>query len=212
MRRRNLPVLAVTAALVFGATSGHAAAPKPQVTDPTGDEYSNQASMDITSILWSTTGATTKKKVGKKTVTTYTPVNLVATMNLAAAPDTRPGIRYVVNAASDCGDLDLMVVHDPTGAVVPSGYTACNDGAIVDPEVTFGATSVSWTMPLKTLPFKVGSSLSSFDGYVDASEFVLGIMGTGDAVSVGLIGDRTLPGHGAVVADFAKGDVTWKIG
>ena len=213
--RRSLPVLAASAALFVGfATSSHAAAPAPapQVVDPAGDEYSGQAGEDIVSIVWSTTGTTTVTKKGKKKITTYTPKNLVATMNLSDAPDTRPGIRYVVNAASDCGDLDLTVVHDPTGAVVPSGYTACGDGAIVDPEVTFGPKSVVWTIPLGLLPFKVGSTLSAFDGYVDASEFVLGIMGPGDAVSVGIVGDRTLPVHGAAVADFAKGDTTWKIG
>ncbi|MDQ1688916.1 MAG: hypothetical protein QOK42_1891 [Frankiaceae bacterium] len=212
--RRSLPVLAVSAALFLGAAgSGHAATlAKPQVVDAAGDEVTTQASQDITSIQWSTTGITTVKKVGKKKVTTYTPKNLVATMNLAAAPDTRPGVRYVVNAASDCGDLNLTVVHDPTGAVVPTGYTACGGGATVDPEVTFGPTSVAWTIPLAVLPFKVGSALSAFDGYVDASEFVIGVVGTGDAVSVGIVGDRTLPSHGTAAADFAKGDVTWKIG
>jgi hypothetical protein len=213
--RRYLPVLAATAALAFTmAGSGHAASAPTKVTiaDAVGDEHSAQAGEDITSIVWSTTGTTTIKKVGKKKVTTYTPKNLTATVNLAAAPDTRPGIRYVVNATSDCGDLNLTVVADPTGAKVPSGYTACGDGAIVDPEVTYGAKSITWSIPLAALPFKVGSQLSAFDGYVDASEFVIGIIGTGDAVSVGIIGDRTTPGHGAATADFAQGAVTWKIG
>lgn len=214
--RRTVPLALMTAAAVAFALTGssHAASAPTKVTiaDATGDEHSAQAGEDITSIVWTTTGTTTVKKVGKRKVTTYTPKNLVATMNLAAAPDTRPGIRFTVNATSDCGDLDLSVVHDPTGAVVPAGYTACGDGDIIDPEVTFGPKSVSWSIPLTVLPFKVGSSLSAFDGYVDASEFVIGIIGTGDTVSVGIVGDRSLPGHGVVTADFAQGNVTWKIG
>ena len=223
MHRRLAAALGAAAIAVAPQLATAAPAPAPQITDATGDAVGAQASLDIVSVRFSTTGTTTVTTTGKgkkkRTVTTYTPTKLVITETLAAAPSTQPGTRYRVEATIDgCGQLDVYYTNGAEGPL-GSVWLDCPEGALgesgtlLDVFPRISGSTLTWELPLKMLPreVRVGSVLSEFRAYTDLGDPVIGILGTGEGASNALIvpGDPTV---GLAVADLATGTATWKLG
>jgi hypothetical protein len=220
MPRLLVTALAAAAVLATPALSG-AAAPAPQIVDPSGDAVGSQASLDIVSVKFSTTGTTSVVKKGKKKITVYTPTKLVVTETLAAAPSATQSVRYRIQADIDgCGSFDLLYVNAATG---PDGslFLSCPDGGsdptaggtLITTTPKIAGSVMTWEFSLKMLPaeIKVGSAVSGFKAYTDVADPVFGLFGTGDGASalLNLPGD---PSNAKAVADAASGTAVWKIG
>jgi hypothetical protein len=184
----------VVAAVVPAGAASVSPAPKPQITDPTGDANgingqgapvpvpsvsspASYAPADIVSTLFQTTytTTTTTKKVttvvkGKKvtktvTTTTQVPNGSTITMTLSAAPNT--DLDYNVNfTSSNCsGTVYLDYSASPLGS---DGGT-CLTGVSGNPTITFPEAvvkdkTVVFTLPLSAFP--VGTSFSTLDAQV----------------------------------------------
>lgn len=198
--------LAIASAYLAAPGSAAVVVPKPQLTDPAGDSIGNQASLDLISATYSTTGITTTTKVRGKTVKTYKPKNLVVTLTLNAPPSTQTGVKYQLDAQVDgCGSFGYSYTPGAaTGAnslftACPAGANAASGGTLIKPDTTFVGNSIVWTVPLAALPseVKVGSSFGTFTAAVGLAEPVTGVIGTNDL---------------GFAFDTAKSDSVWKLG
>lgn len=162
--RARLAAAAALSALAVAALPGHAAAPVPQITDPTGDAFIPEASLDIVSGLFATSG----KKVGKK----YTPTQLVVTVTYAAAPNSSPLASHnVLFELPGCGAIYLQLYFGGT-----YGTTGCTEGSF-DFTAAVKDKTVTYTVPFNTLgkQMKAGVVLTSLRAYVTGADPVLGI-------------------------------------
>lgn len=146
------------------------------VTDATGDARGAQASTDITSVTFTTTGKTTTKKVKGKTVTTYVPDTLVASLALAAAPSVVPVTSYEIDGDTACGTLYMY--YDPnnfgSGAQLANCGPKTNTGDtffLTETPVVTGST-ITWSIPFSSLPKDVaaGTAVTAIHGYVTIAE------------------------------------------
>lgn len=220
MSRRLVAALAAAAVVAAPSVSTAAPKPAPQIVDAKGDAAGAQASLDISTVLFTTSGVTTVTRVGKKRKTTYTPTKLVVVETLGAAPNTTPGIRYRIEAEiAGCGQFDIYYVNGESGTTgyvwvdCPESDAVGEGGTLIELSPKVGATTLTWEIPLKALTkdVKVGAVVSGFRAFTDIGDPVTGILGTGDGLSNALvIGDD--PSSGVVVADVATGNGAWKIG
>lgn len=173
MRRTSARLsLAAAGLAVVGLVGSASAAVGPtvlSVDDMAGDARTAQAGDDITNLTVTTTGTTTTKKVGRKSVKTYTPKALVVTVKLAGAPDAVPFAQVEVKAVtSACGNLRLY--YDPQhlgdgnsiqcGAPGLTGTPSTFDGTA--PTVT--GSTISWVVTLP-VEMKPGTTVTSFDAF-----------------------------------------------
>ncbi len=179
-------VLAPALALALLAPHVEAAAPAPQVTDPSGDANGlatvNHAATrdnatppagsqdygDVTSVLWQPTKTT--KKVKGKNVTTVTGFTVTATLVGAPTPPAPTQVVYRMLAVTpNCGFFGVVYYtkksSDPT---IPQSALRenCNDGVtrlipIAMPVIK--DNTITWTVPLSVVPaatkVKPGSKL-----------------------------------------------------
>lgn len=109
--------------------------------DAVGDARGGQADTDIVGVTFTTTGETVIKKVGRKTIKTYTPERLVAQMTLSAPPSAVPYLTYSIDAESNaCGILRLYYY----GSGLSGGGFFLDCGT---PEAGTGFDSLSWDEP-----------------------------------------------------------------
>lgn len=176
--RIRLLTLAAAAGMAVAAVPSHAAAPKPQITDPAGDAnaVNNQAlgvgpdssastgpaelaAADITGVTFQSTFKT--KKVKKKVV--KVPTGFTVTMALDAAP-TLPNIIYRVSAnGGGCG-TSIFFEYTTGGSTV----VRCPNADVTKPSLDYpvGAavvkgSTITWKLSSKAIP--VGSTLSTLN-------------------------------------------------
>lgn len=220
MLRRAFAAFAAATVLVSPVLAT-AAAPAPQIADPSGDAAGGQGALDIVSVRFSTTGTTTVTKVRGKKKVTYTPNKLVITETLAAAPSTTPGVRYRIEAdVAGCGQFDLYYVNGadaPVGTLwydCPEGSGPADGGTLIDLLPKVSGSTLTWTIALKALPkgTGAGATYSGFRAFTDVGDPVTGILGTGDGLSNVLVLGESDPTSGVAVADVATGAGAWKVG
>lgn len=198
---RRTVAATVSALAVAVALPGHAAV-TPQIVDPAGDSVGAQASMDIVSGLFSTSG-TGKGKA-------YVPKKLMVTMTLAGPPSSGPGLTYEIGAAtSTCGDVVFTFEPGtPYGAVTGlHGWADWGDCPLADdsavellaPKVV--GSTITWSFGLKAVPkgLKIGTVFSDFVARVDPTNPVVPFPSNATATELGLV-------------DKGIGDGTWKLG
>lgn len=199
-------------ALTLIATLAHAApAAKPQVVDPAGDALAK--GFDVVSAQLSTTGVHSVRKVGKRTVKTYTPKALVATVTLNEPPSTTPGSSVQLWVDSTvCGSSEFEFVYRP-GALLNTALGSSGDlyvvgcgpnGEWLDVAAVVKGNTITWTVPLgQVVPeLRAGVTFQNFRLYADVNEPLLGLLGgqdVGQAFGVGNI-------------DYAESAVSWKLG
>jgi hypothetical protein len=193
--RTRLALVAVLAALAAGAVPSSAAPTrKPQIVDPATDALGGQASTEIVSALWTTTGDTVTTKYRGRTKTAYTPRRLVVTLNLAGAPSTTAPFSYETSATvAGCGTIRFVYTPGTAYSQIVSNTFLWYDCGPTDPttgdnlvlvpgvSTKLGAKSITWEYPIKALPkefFKVGAPFTEFRAAVDAVDPVLGLYGT----------------------------------
>lgn len=162
-----------------GANPSSSAGPKTlTVADDAGDARGAQAGTDIKQIVFTTTGKTATKKVRGKMVKSYTADTLVVTMTLAAAPTALPPVVYEVDSVSStCGGIYLY--WDPQ-EIASGGFVSCGSApdatgstsTTLDVVPVVTASTITWTMPLNTLPkeMRIGSSITDIHSYVAVAE------------------------------------------
>lgn len=204
--RRLLALVTVAAAV---ATATPASAKPYTYADAKGDSPAG-AALDIVGVTYSTEGVTSVRKVGRKTVKTYEPTRLVATLTLAGAPMQQPGIRYQVSSTvSECGamtftyapavgDAALSTSDMSLGCGGPAGAAGGNT-LFLDPKFTIKGSKLIWSVPLKTLPkvARVGALHYGMTAGVDLVEPLLATLGPGD--------------FGKDVFDIATSDGDWEV-
>lgn len=218
----RLIALAAAAAVGLAAMPGAQAGLPPQITDATGDVKGAQAAYDITSVTFDTIKTVSYKtvKVGKKTkkVAVYTPTDFTITMNLAAAPDVKPGTSYQILAQdTPCGLLYAYTFFSAGaggrgdsmqfGNCGPS--TATGDNFVLDDgqfTVSMVGKSVVWKAPMKYLPpsVKVNSIFAGLSAYTAITEPVFGYSGVDFA-------DDSTQAEAASL-DYAATDKVYKLG
>ena len=170
------------AALALLATSGHAAAPTPQIVDPKGDALGMQAGTDVESVLFAPT------RTGSK-VTGFT-----VTMTLGAPPVREPGVLYrVYGAHSACGSFQMssattLALVEQNQVYMTCGTTPSEtgDGSFytiinVSPK-TVGNTLV-WTFKRKMFPKEMqAGTMSELEAFVTLADPVMGILNAADFV------------------------------
>lgn len=212
--RARLGAIVAAAGIAVAVVPAHAgtavpAGPAPQVTDQTGDANfvngqsivngapsqstpAQQASADITSVLFQTTFVTqtikktvvkiVKKKKVKQviTLTVKVPTGFSVTMNLAAAPG--PETEYRVLAAK--GACTSFFFEYSTDAVVDSGagsavladqtQVRCTAGETtsytIEPATVTGS-SITWKLPLSQVP--LGTKFTSLRGQTTVNPIVI---------------------------------------
>jgi len=189
-------LIAVPLALAAIATSSLAAAPKatPQIVDAKGDSAAGQASLDILSVLYATSGTGTGRA--------YLPKKLTVTLTLASAPDTRGVVNYNLKADTDgCGIINIhFAPGNAIGSLIGDSYArfgSCQDAGVYFPAKIKGSV-VSFEFALKAIGVDRGTEFSAFTATVDAGEPATGIFGTQGGPAAGL-------------GDKATGDGTWVI-
>jgi hypothetical protein len=173
--RIRLAAAAAVAGIAVAAVPGFAAkAPKPQITDPTGDanavngqgvligspETSTPAdasSADIKSVLFRTTFKS--KKVHGKVVKVATGSTL--TMTTTAAP-TQAQVLYRVTVTTPGCDSEVFFEYESSPATPTNGVRCAHaDLTSTDygvPAAVVKGNSVIWSLPLKAFP--AGTTLS----------------------------------------------------
>ena len=170
--------------LALPASAG-AAPTKLVVADPATDSAaapfaSLTASADeLTKMTWTTTGTTTKKKLGRKTIVTYTPKNLVVVLETAGDIDTSGTTQYDVEGSADgCGDFYIYVAP---GAALEGVVGSCADDDAVDFAATTFAVAgktITFTVPLGSVPgVKAGKSITGLNAYTGNVEPITGEVG-----------------------------------
>jgi hypothetical protein len=166
---RVLAVAALAACAALAAPAG-AAAPKPQITDPTGDSTVLGAGGDIVSALFSTAGTTAK--VGKKTV--YTPTKLLITITYAADVASEPYASHAVRfEVPGCGEVYLQHY---SGGTFGSAPDSCVTDAF-DPNTSVKGKTLTFTLPFSTIGkayMKKGAALTDLKVYTAVADPVLG--------------------------------------
>lgn len=200
MPRRSVLLLAALAALA-STTPSHAAAPKPQVTDPAGDAAGMQPGTDLVSVLYSTTGTGTGRK--------YVPKKLLVTMTLAGDVITAPGLTYEVQAeTAPCGTVTFTAEQGSpyssvTGVNGWADWGSCtvpgSDGAPTSVEllpVEVSGKTLQWKFSLKLIPkeLKVGTSFTDFEARVDPTNPLIPFPSNATGTTLGLIDKATAPG------------------
>jgi hypothetical protein len=176
--RIRLATAAAVAGIAVAALPGHAAtAPKPQITDPTGDANgvngqgiatgapspatpADASAADIKSVLFQTTFKT--KTVHGKVV--KVPTGFTVTMTLAAAPSMPNVIYRVAASAPSCDTLFFeysTAVSGTDGSARCAASLPATSGPVAVTSVAVKGSSVIWTVPVKSLP--AGQTLSSLD-------------------------------------------------
>jgi hypothetical protein len=176
--RIRLATAAAAAGIAVAALPGHAAtAPKPQITDPTGDANglngqgvvtgtpepstpADASGADIKSVLFQSTFKTrtvhgTVKKV---------PTGFTITMTLAAAPSVPNVIYRVASSGPSCDSLFFeysTAVSGSDGSARCAASLPQTSGPVGVTSVVVKGNSVIWTVPVKSLP--AGQTLSSLD-------------------------------------------------
>jgi hypothetical protein len=160
--RTRLATLAALGGIAVAVLPAHAATPKPQITDPSGDQFpASSAATDITGITLQTVF---KKKVVRRVVT-LVPTASKVTLSLAAAPDTNTW--YMVEYASSgaCKDVSLYYNADPV-PLYAQNRAVCQDttpGTTIEgPAGVVKGKTIVWTLPLTAFP--VGTSFSEIGG------------------------------------------------
>jgi len=173
--RIRLATAAAVAGIAVAALPGHAAtAPKPQITDPTGDANSlngqgivtsgpeaatpaDLSAADITRVLFQTTFKT--KKVHNKTV--RVPTGSTLTLTTASAP-TQVQVLYRVTAAAPGCDSEIFFEYESSPATGTNDVRCAHaDLTSTDygvPAAIVKGNSIVWSLPLKAFP--VGTTLS----------------------------------------------------
>jgi hypothetical protein len=203
--RRILALVTVASALAFAAP----AQAKPfTYSDAKGDMPAN-AGLDIVGVTYSTEGTTTVTKVRGRKVTSYEPTRLVATLTLAGAPVTQPGVKYRVESEVEgCGTLSFVyAVSAQSTLVLSQGSLACGGAAgttggdtlFFDPKFTVKGSKLIWNVPLKALPknARAGALLYKFAASVDLTDPAVGTLGPDD--------------FGSGVLDTASSNGDWEI-
>lgn len=193
--RTQLLAASLTAALAFAAAGPADAAPKPQITDATGDARPTGGSgADVVSALFSTAGTTAK--LGKKTV--YTPNKLVVTVTYAGAVPSGANVAQVVQFDAP-GCTDVYLESFDTGIW---GSADCLEDDFAFTVKKSGKT-VTFTLPFKVLGtkhLKRGATLTSLRTYTAHADPVFGY----ETVEIG-------GGLGAAGLDDAVTTATYKI-
>lgn len=204
MRRSRL-ALVLSPLLGVALATGSLAAPTktPQVKDAKGDAVGAQPSMDVVSVLYSTSGRGTGRS--------YVPKALNITLTLAGPVATHPGVSYEVDAMTDtCGLVTFTYSPATPGgnAVGRTGWAQWDrcmgsDGAssveLISPTVE--GSTIRWEFSLKAAPVKVGTTFRDFVVRVDPSNPVIPYPSKGDG------GINT----GLGLIDAAKGSGSWKL-
>ena len=175
--RVRLLTFSALAGLCVAALPGHAAtAPKPQITDPTGDANgingqgvvtgapnpstpADASGADITTVVFRSTFKSVKK-AGK---TVQTPTGFTVTMTLAAAP-ALPNVIYRVAASSpDCPSLffEYSTAVSATTAPARCAQTLPKTSVPVAATNVVKGNSIVWTVPITSIA--AGQTLSSLD-------------------------------------------------
>ena len=164
MRTRLLAVLLAACA----AVPAGAAAPKPQITDPSGDSRVPAAGMDIVSATFSTSGTTAKVR-GKKV---YTPTKLVVAVTYAGSVAQDPYATHeVMFQLPSCGEIYLEVY---------SGATYGTADCLTDPfefSSTVSGSTLTYSVPFGTIGkqyVKPGVALTDLLVYSAAGDPVIG--------------------------------------
>lgn len=156
------------------------------LTDPAGDQKVPVGHGDITKVTYTTAGTTTTKRVGGKTVTTYTPTKLVVTMTTADALDTTGTTEYEVDGAlAGCDSFDLYFTPGVSGSEGGGCYHAgssptssTSEGVDGPPTVT--GNTLTWTVPFASISsraLKAGAVISGIDAFTATVEPVQGFIG-----------------------------------
>lgn len=188
--RLSLAAAGLAVVSLVGSASASATGPSTlSVDDKKGDAVSQQAGDDLTNLKVTTLGTTVTKKVGKKTVKSYTPKALVVTVTLAGPVDALPVALLEVDAVtSACGNLHLY--YDPQH-IADGNSVQCGKPGLTGTPSTFDGTAptvagstVQWIVSLPA-EMKVGTSVTSFEAYSFVGD---PFTGTGTA-SLGSAGD-----------------------
>jgi hypothetical protein len=201
---RRLVLALAAAGIALSALPGHAAAPKPQLTDAKGDAVGMQAGTDIVSVQFSTTG-TGKGKF-------YKPAKLVVTMTLAGPPvTTPPGITYEVDVMTkECGLLTFSMQDGSpyttvTGVNGWGDWGDCTTSTAADGveliRTKVKGNTITWSWGLKAIPkaLKVGTVWGPFEARVDPTNPVVPFPSSLTSTELGLI-------------DAGSSTATWKLG
>ena len=164
------------AGLALPASAG--AAPQAVTfTDASGDALMGTAD-DIVKVTYTTTGTTATKKVGKKTVTTYTPKNLVVVVETAGDIDTSGTTQYDVEGTVPGCSFYLYVTP---GSVLESPVGSCGEGETGSFDAlttTVKGKTLTFALPLKAVPgMKAGAKLSDLYAYTGSVEPITGELG-----------------------------------
>ena len=170
------------------------------------------AGVDIVSVTYATLGTTTTSKVRGRTVKTYTPTQLVVTLELADAPVEAPGVRYKVEAeVQGCGTFSVSYAPNTVYANLlgpASLFLGCGgadpvggEGQVIFPKFAKEGSKLVWTASLKLLPKNVraGAVFKAHNATVDLVEPVVGVQGSEET-------------GGPALVDTATSPATWKLG
>lgn len=164
--RLRLVALTAAAALAALALPGQAA-PKPQITDPSGDGV--VAGLDIVSALFATKGKTTR--VGKRTV--YTPKSLEVTVTYAGPAETADyASQYVLFDLTGCGAVYLQRYSGGTYATAE-----CLPDTSFEFDATVKGSSIVFSLPFNVIgkQFKKGSLLTDLRTLTGVADPVVGL-------------------------------------
>jgi hypothetical protein len=189
MRRATVRLSLVAAGLAaiglaMPASAGSAPT-KLVITDPAGDSNADAFQSlegdadDIVKLTFTTTGATTTKKVGKKVVKTYTPKVLVITLETLGNIMTSGATQYNIEGSADgCGNFYLYVAPG-TAMESFSGFCADDDAAdFAGADYKIAGKTITFTVPLGSVPgIKAGSKLDGLRAYTASVEPVTGELG-----------------------------------
>lgn len=203
MRSHARLALAAAGVAALGlALPAHAAsAPtKLVITDDAGDALAG-GSDDAVKLTWTTSGTSTTKKVRGRAVTTYTPKNLVVTLETADAIDTSGTTQYDIEGTADgCGDFYLYVTP---GSALEGLFGSCADDDTVDfagSSFAVSGKAIAFTIPLRSAPgIDAGKTLSGLDAYTGSVDPITGEVGL---VAIG----------GTLSNDTIASDDVYKIG
>jgi hypothetical protein len=176
-RSIRIAAVASAGALLALAGSAHAAAPAPKslvITDPSGDAAPLKG--DLVKVTYTTTGTKTK--------TSYTPKNLVLTIETADAIDTSGTTTYEVDAELGGCESGFNLYFTPGvdasegGGCLNGSGTAITSEGVDGPPVVNGKT-ITWTIPFKAVPgsLKAGAVISGINAYTGLVEPLTGIVG-----------------------------------
>ena len=170
MRMPLAALVVATAVAVAPAATSTAAAPKPQITDPAGDQVAVAGSgYDVVSALFGTAG--TKTRVKRKTV--YTPTKLVVSVTYAGAVPTDEHASQVIEFdAGGCENVYLQVFGGGASTYGSSDCTGEEDVAFTP---TVRGNTLTFTVPLRTLNLKKGAPLTGLATFTTFADPAFGL-------------------------------------